>query len=149
MSIPSSWQNLTGMRAVGAAVVIVGLIGLKVWNKTPHYRSFDSGTWEIPAGESMVYQLTAKDDTKLRVEVDSDPPTELTVYMLDAANHQRLMTQNSDQQTPSPISSIFERSSRDRILVEDVSLSSGEYTMITENPGSTPAKVRFKLSEYR
>jgi hypothetical protein len=149
MSIPRSWLNLTGWRAVGAAVVIVALFGIKAWNRIPHYRQFDSGTWEVPAGQSMVYRLSVKEDSKLRIEISPESSSEIAVYMLDAPNHNKLVAQESSQQSQEAIDTIFQRSSNRTIVVEDVPVPPGDYTLITENANDEAVKVNFNLSQFR
>lgn len=145
----SSLRNLTGWRAVLAAIGIVALVGWRGWNRTPHYRTVGSGTWEVAAGRSIGYTFSTRDTSKIKIEIDPQSPAHVAVYMLDAESNRKLQQLAAGQHVSGEIKPIRASDQQGRVVFEDVSLSSGEYCVVTENHDSVTVAVNYKISEYR
>ena len=84
--------NWTGWKAVVGAVVIVSLIGFRVFNSTRSTgpRTFDSGTWTVEANQSYVSEVKASANSKLQFEITRTTPGNFAVFLLDAHNHAKV-----------------------------------------------------------
>jgi hypothetical protein len=142
-------ENWTGWKAVLGAGVIVGLIVLRVSWQTPQYREFDSGTWNIPPRQAMIYEIKSSRSTKMRFEITRSTPGPVLVSILDARNHTRVQQTPPNVPVPADVVMIYKGDGHDSLTAQDISLSNGSYFLYTDNDDNGPITVKFRLSEYR
>jgi hypothetical protein len=142
-------QNLTGWKAVLAAILIVGTICAKVFYQTPQYRNIGSGTWNIPAGDTLWQEIKASKATKLQFELTRTTPGPFSVFLIDAASHARLQTLPPNAPLPANLNVIYQSEATTTLTAQEIQLSAGAFFLYTVNNENVPIAVNYRLAEYR
>ena len=145
--IPGKMGQLTGWKAIGVLVIIVGVGGLSMWAQFQP-RSVGSGTWEIPPGQAYHYNFTSKDYTKLKVEFVPQGASAATdsyqIYLVDEANKAKWDNPMTD---PKTVQKIIESKSTGPYTIPELTIGAGSFYIIAENLGKTPISLKYKLYE--
>lgn len=156
MFMPQSWAKLTGWKAALAAIAIMSVIGFQVWETMPHYHKVDSGTWNIPADDSMVYSFNLSEQGKMAFEVIRSTSGEYLVVILETDVLNRLKADasstpangQSDAETDQ-IEYLFHKTGSGTIAGDDIRLKAGDYKLITTNFDPSEVVVKYKIYEFR
>lgn len=144
---PKSWGQLTGWKAVLAAIVIVGIMGASAWS---HFqpKSFDHGAWDLGADQAYIYSFTVKGHTKFKAEFNPQGADAATVsygvYLLNEANKLKLDTLGTD---PDTVSKLANLQGSGVLEIPELYLEAGTYYIIAGNSGKTSLKLAYKFYE--
>ncbi len=133
--------NLTGWKAIAAAIVIVGLIGAKVWNRTPHYRTFCNESATLAVDEFQCQEIILSGKAKLRITTQTDPPAKHMVCILDQNNYRKL---NTDE-TPT---FLFKEEGDGALETRGIALPKGTFYVLIANGIDKEVAVKYKVLEH-
>lgn len=138
--------NWTGWKAVVGAIVIMSLIGFRVFNSTrtsgPQTKS---DSWTIPARQATSAEIVGP--AKLQFEITRTTPGKFHVYILDAQSHARL--QSGALIDPATVKLLFDREGAGTITGQDITLAAGSYYLYAENTEDAPFTVNLRLTATR
>jgi hypothetical protein len=85
---------MKSIKTIFIAVVIVGIIGLKVYNAVPRYKEEVNDSQTIPADQAYTYSYEIESEVEFKISIKEINGKPIDVYWLNDADHLELESEN-------------------------------------------------------
>ena len=138
-----------GVKGLLSAIVILAVIGFKVWNRVPHDREITSEQITIAGDQCYQFEFHLNRASKINVNISQTGNTPYHLVMLDKAangSFEKLLKNNLG--SLDKINFIVSESVKGDKQFPEKELQKGEYFIYLESQDESALKCQFDVSAY-
>ncbi len=150
MSDDNGSSSSTGIKAIIGVIVVCGLVGLKVWNRVPHYRHAATEQVQIAADQSFNFYFTLKKESKVKLDITKAENRAYYLALLTEGDFKKLKNLvDSGQGNPDEINFLLKKDCQGDHCITDQNLNAGTYYLWVECTENQPFNCQLDLAVYK